>query len=814
MGRLLQDLRYGLRTLIQNPRFTLTAVLTLALGIGLNGAIFTMFDAFFLRSLPVPRPADVVRLFYLDDATGDYADSFSYATLRDLREQVPSLASVSSRALARASLSYEGTTQLTYGEVVSGNYFDTLAVKMSLGRGFRESESIIGGEPAVVLSDRLWRDRFGADPTLVGKVVRLNNRPLTVVGIAPPEFVGTKAFLAMAFWTPLETWRSGSGRWVDDRSQRSLSLIARLAPGRSLEQAESELAVLSARLGRSHIEEEGRSIQAQPARGLMLDADPGITRVARLGGTVAMGAVGLVLLVACANIANLILARASTRRREIGIRLAIGASKWRVVRQLLTESLLLALVGGAAGVAVAYWAAESMTALFPIIPYTIVFDTAPNPRILLFAFGVSSLTGLLFGLAPALRTVRSNLAASLGANRSGGGSARRAGIGQMLVATQVALSVVLLVVTGVFVQSLGHLTTLDTGFANRNLAFLSVDFDLAGLDPAAGRAMYESMEQRLGSLPGVAAVGLTNNLPLDDSNSSTRVWGEIVSADDRRGLRADFVAVSSDYFKAMGIDLLEGRAFDRSDEAGATPVLMVNRALAERLWGSANVVGKRIATVASTGPFYEIVGVVETIKQRSLVEDPSPALYGHLPQSYTSRASVVLHTSSRPETVLNSAREVIRDINPAVPVFDAKGFRDFMSYPLWSFQLGATLSTVFGALALVLTAVGLYGLVSYTVAQRTSEIGIRMALGADRGAVRSMILKRGGLLIAVGGAIGLAGALVMSSFLSTLIFGVTASDPATLTAVVAVISAVALFACYLPARRASRVNPIEALRTE
>ena len=824
MTTLWQDVRYGLRVLWKSKGFTAVAVLTLALGIGANTAIFSGVSAFVLRPLPgVDDPERLAALFETaKDGKWGY-NNFSYPDYLDYRAQSHAFEGVLAHRMVQAALGGEREQAgVEWGQMVTGNFFDVLKVRMRLGRGFLpEEDQTPGTHPVVVLSDDLWRTRFASDGSVVGKTVQLNGHPFTVVGVAPAEFTGAKWALGMKFWVPLMMKRQVVGGadddWMRARGNHWLELMARLRPGAMREQAAAELTTIADRLEQQYPEDRNKDVRVlavteQESR------FQDMAGVVYLSSGMALVVIGLVLLVACANVANMMLARAVVRRREIGIRLALGAGRWRVVRQLLTESLLLSLAGGALGLLLAFWMTDAMITFFPAIAYQIVLSVAPDARALVFTFAVSVLTGVVFGLAPALQASRPDLVGVLKGESQRAGRARRLSLRNALVVAQVALSLVVLVCAALFVRSFRNAKSIDPGFATRDAVVVSVNPGLFGYTKEQGRDFYRRLAERAQSLPGVDGAGLVNWLPLGDSSN---MWGPVYPAEQPppapgEGWSAYSEIVTPGYLKAMRIPLLEGRDFDEHDRAGLNPeAVIVNETLARRLWPGGSALGKRMMLGRGDKPdVLEVIGVARDTKVRTLGEGPRNLMYVSVDQSYSGGMSLVAHTSGERAGVVAGLRQAVKELDPRMPLYNVRTIEQHLTWAFWAQNMAASLATAFGLLALALAAVGLYGVIAYTVAQRTHEIGIRVALGAQGSDILRLVLSRGMWLTLAGVACGLAAALSSARLVAGLLYGVSPADPATYILVSLLLAGVALLACLVPARRAAKVDPMVALRYE
>ncbi|HEX5707826.1 MAG TPA: ABC transporter permease [Pyrinomonadaceae bacterium] len=825
MMTLWQDLRYGLRMLRKSPGFTLVAVLALALGIGVNTAIFSGVSAFVLRPLPgVGDPAQVVTLYEQTRADGETYTEFSYPDFVDFREQSGDvLEGMAAHDMVQAALGEGGERdgEVVWGQLVTDNLFDVLRVKMHLGRGFLPEEDATPNTHAVVvLSHALWQNRFGADDSIIDKTVNLNGKPYTVVGVSEREFTGAKWALGMQFFVPMmmrEQLAGSSRDWYKQRGNHYFDSIARLKDGVTAAQASAALSNVSRRL-----EEQYPDARPKGAEMVVVPEPEGrwedMAGVVRLSSAMALGVVGLILLIACANVANLLLARAVSRRREIGIRLALGASRARIVRQLLTESILLSLIGGGLGLLLAYWITDMMTTFFPVIAYTITLELSPDTRALWFTLAVSLLTGLVFGLVPALQASRPDVVPVLkGETPQPRGRVRRFGLRGALVVSQVALSLVVLVCAAMFVKSFRNAKTIDPGFATENVLTASLNPGLMGYEREQGKEFYRQLVERVEGLPGVESAGLVNWLPLGDSSST---WGPIYRADQPvpepgSGLDTHVASVSPGLFEAMEISLVSGRDFEERDRAGVLPeAVILNETLARRLWPNEEAVGKQLKIGRTEPETLEVVGVVRDAKYRSLGEQPRNHIYVSLEQTYRAAMSVVVRTKGDPASMTPALRGAVKTLDPRMPLYNVKTMEQHMTWALWAQNMAASLSMAFGLLALVLAATGLYSVIAYSVSQRTREIGIRMALGAQPGDVLRMIARQGLTLTLVGLAFGLGGALVMTRVVASLLYGVGTTDLTIFVGVPLALAAVALLATYIPARRATKVDPMVALRYE
>ncbi len=818
-----QDLRYGARMLIKTPGFTAVAVLSLALGIGANTAIFSLADKVLFKKLPVEESDRLVTV----SATSSrgLGTVFSYPDFADYRannQVFDGLVCYAQRAL---TLTEGGQAERLQGMIVSGNYFAALRVPLALGRGFLpEEDKTRGTHPVIVLSYGLWRRRFGADPALLGKTVNLNSYSFTVVGVAPPEFTGTVPGIAPDVYVPVMMQGQVSPSWKMDplfgpRSRNLLWLeaLGRLKPGISREQATAALNALGRSVAKANPNADG-SPRFEP-KFLLEGGSRGHTyllRDLRFPLQMLLATVGLILLIACANVANLLLARAGTREKEIAVRLAIGAARARLIRQLLTESVLLAVLGGGVGLALAASISGLVVSYTPPNNFsTLTLDNQLDWRVLGFTLVVSLLTGLFFGLAPALSASRPDLVSALKEDATlMGKSVRRLSLRNLLVVGQVALSVIVLVGAGLCVRSLQKLQAIDAGFDPSKVLVLSADVSLSGYDNERGLRFYSELLERLKLVRGVEAVSIAAQLPLGSALSSPlRIEGYVPKPGE--DMSSDFNIVGPDYFRTLKIPLLTGREFAEADAKTAPQVALINETAARRFWPDQNPVGRRVILGrAPDEEVREVVGIVKDSKYRRLNEEVRPAVYVPFAQDY--RANMALHVRSagEPAALVAAVRREVQALDANLPLYNIKTLEEQKSSSLYTSRLAATLLTLFGLLALGLASVGLYGVMAYAVARRTREIGIRLALGAQGSDVLRQVLGEGMTLVAVGLALGMGAAVVATRLVRGFLYEVTASDPLTFSVIAGLLLVVAWLACFIPARRATKVDPLLALRCE
>ena len=858
MNTLWQDLRYGMRMLRKNYGFTAIAVLSLALGIGANTALFSVVDAMLLKKLPVREPDRLVMFESLsggnfsyggyngsthtDPATGMQAGtSFPYQSFKRLREQESVLSDVFAFGNAGVNVNVEGQADVARAQIVSGNYHTGLGVQPFIGRTLTDSDDQVSASPAVVLSYRYWQRRFNGDPAAVGKQVKINNLAFTVVGVTPPGFDGTMQVgsspdvtLPIAWETQLNPQRNrmtGAGMWW-------LRMMGRLKPGATAEQARVQLENAFQQSVVEHRSLRQAAAQTSGGRPVPNLEPKDYPRLSLTSGSqgemdnrryyapqlyLLLGVVGLVLLIACANVANLLLARAASRQKEIGVRLALGASRWRLMRQLLTESVLLSAVGGLLGLlfalwikdgllSVGNWGGEGMAALDPKL----------DLRVFGFTLGLSLLTGLLFGSAPSWRATKVDLTPALKDTGRGSSGVSRSFLSKSLVVVQVAMSLVLLVGAGLIVRTLNNLQNVDTGFNRENLLLFSVEPHQLGYKDERLTNLYRQMFARLEAVPGAQAVTFSMEALLSQSQSNQGVFlagtnfttnaeGQFVSNGSSR-----ILAVRENFLEAMGIPLLAGRALNPRDDERAPKVIVVNQAFAKRFFPNENVVGKRLGFNANSSTEIEIVGVAGDTKYTSLRDEIKPNIYMPWSQHlrFAGQMAFAVRATGEPGALVAALREAVRSVDSNLPLTRIKTQVEQADQTLRMERLFARLLTFFGLLALLLAGIGLYGVMAYSVAQRTQEIGIRLALGAQGWDVLRLVIGQGMILALIGVAIGIGGAIGLTRLMKTLLYGVSATDPLTFVVIALVLTTVALLACWIPARRAAKVDPMIALRCE
>lgn len=815
---MIQDIRFGARMLAKAPNITLTAALCLALGIGVNTTIFSLAGALLFRPTPGSEPERLVSL-----SRGNRLGPLSYPDYVALRD--------GNRSLSSLAILYEpfpmsfgdgDRSELVYGEVVSGNYFETLDVQPFLGRTFLPEEDRTPGErPVAVISHNLWLNRLGGDPNLVGRMVALNGHRFTVIGVAAPGFTGPFITAAIDLWVPammLEQAVPGHRIGLDDRSREGWEAIGRLKPGVEIEQAQADLEAINRQIEQANPPPAGRRADRDQERSLKLTRQQGIPlphwrRFAALMTTLLAAVVGVVLLIACANVANLLLAQASARRKEIAVRLALGASRTRLIRQLLTESFLLASLGAGAGLVLAFWLNRLFMAFKPPTPppWTFSLDLRLDAQVLAFTLSLTFATSLICGLAPALQSSKPDLTSALKAEVGSETLRRRLNLRGGLVVTQIATSFVLLICAGLFVRSLQRLHTLDPGFRIENGLALPFRLELQGYDKMKGALFMRQITERVAALPGVESVSAVNFLPLGFEARSAAV----IAPDSREQVDGAGLQITGlDYFRTMGTPLLRGRDFTAQDSASAPRVTIINESLAARLFPGGDALGKRIRGGGEDGLTYEVVGIAKDTAYRNAGEAPRPVLYRPFAQEYSPVMSLVARVSGDPGALFNQVRREVQTLDPNIPTRDLKTLSEHVNFSFWPSRMIATLVGAFGLLGLALASVGIYGVMSYSVARRAREIGVRMALGAQGRDVLTLIVRQGMVLTLIGASIGLLLALAVTRLLRGALFGLSPADPFTFVVVSLLLIVIALLACYLPARRATKVDPMITLRVE
>jgi predicted permease len=817
-----KDIRYALRTLTKNPGFAIIGIVTLALGMAVNTTLFSVVNGFLLRPLPVLHPEQITVLS-LKQSSLPSDRRFSYPDYEDLRDQTDSFSDLLAYRVTLASVTVDQKSDHCIMSRVSSNYFSSLGIKPVYGRLILPTEGRTpGADPIMVLGYSYWRTRFGSDPNIAGKKVEVNGNPFTIVGVAPPEFHGTYTVLDMAAYIPFS---AEPGEDPDNpiqkiwtsRGSRTLTLMGRLKPGVSIKQAEATLSVVSNRIAQAHPDtEKGLGVQVFPEKLARPDPDP--ENPIPAAAIAFMSLAGLVLLVACFNIANVLLVRATVRQREMAIRAALGAGQGRLVRQYLTESLLLSFLGGGAGLLLGSWAAGVLGSLRLGTDLPIQFDFHPDARVYLFSLAAVLLTGLVVGIMPALRAARTNVITVLHEGGRGSSSGpRRQFARNSLVAAQVAGSLVLLIVAGLFIRSLGKAQEIQLGFNPDHVLNLTVDVEQVGYKEPRGREFFHEIESRIQAMPGVVSVAQAFTIPLGYISSSDRIWIESHPLEaGQQPAELYYNMVSPGYLDTLQIPLLRGRKFTDADGEKAPAVAIINQNMAKKFWPNEEALGKRLSTKGPKGPFVEVVGIVQDGKYQNIGEDPQPYFYEPIDQNYNSLRTIHVRTSVPPDSLAVQLESQIHELAPDLPITQVQTLKESLqgANGFFFFRFGAQLASTMGFLGLILAVVGIYSVVSYAAAQRTQEIGIRIAMGASSRDILKMVLRQGLGVVSIGLALGLIIALAGTRVISGLFTGIKPTDPLTFVVVFTLLTAIALLACRIPARRATRIDPLVALRHE
>ncbi|HEV2224533.1 MAG TPA: ABC transporter permease [Candidatus Acidoferrales bacterium] len=841
---LLQDLRFTFRMLCKSLGFTAVAVLTLALGIGANTAIFSLINAVLLQPLPgIANPKQLASLFRMQK--NDPFGVNGYPDYVDYRDRNRSFSGLAAHAAVWMNLG-TGSPERIIGDIVTGNYFPVLGVQPALGRLIvLDDDTKRDANAVVVLSYSLWERKFGSSRAILGRKITLNGYPFIVIGVAPPRFTGVLAALRTDVWVPMSMLHEGmpSSRgqhYFEERAWGWMRIFGRLKPGVSFEQAQTDMRVIARQLALAYpITNTGHTVALEC--GVGIDPDDRASLTGFLG--LLFAAVGLLLVIACANIAGLLLVRATGRRREISVRLALGATRGRLIRQLVTEGLFMSFVSGALGLILAPWIIR--ISVHYAQPTSVIRDSnvSPDARVLAFTLLVSILAGVAFTVLPALRSSSPDILTSLkeGAPRS---SRNQSLLQRLLAAAQVGASFVLLIAAGLLFHNMYKILNSNPGFDTTNIFMASINLTMQGYENGKdssvgtfrntdgeavngkrGDVFYHQLLERLTRLPQVSSASLSTSIPPNPWPGGASVFhpGEeppqnlLKGQWFQRGLHVNIVNVSPYYFQTLGIPLMQGRDFDLGDDETTPGKAIVSRNLAERMWPGENAIGKRISWPTVEGPSrprLEVVGVAADCKYLSLTEPPPLIMYVPLFQNYSGRVTIALHTTLPPAAASAELRSAVAALDKTLPVFETKTMQDYVGFSVWQQKIASSLIGAFGLLAVFLAALGLYGVLAHSVSQRTHEIGIRMALGAQKGDILWMVIREGLLLAGAGVIIGMGGALALTRFLRALLFEITPTDPAALTGVALLLALVALLACYIPARRAMRVDPMVALRYE
>jgi predicted permease len=810
MRALVQEFRYGVRALLKSPGFTIIAILTLALGIGANSTIFSWINSTLLD--PIPGVAHANQ--YVELTAGPAGDDapISYPDYLDLREHNHSLSSLMTYALWSMDMAGDTKPERVWGMFASENFFDALGVHPILGRGFLPVDGTKpGGAPVVVISYRLWQTYFGGDSSIIGRTVQINKRPYSIVGVTPGVFQGPQSGLRTDMWLPVmmvQQFATGSDDFLKNRGAHWLMTIGHLKPDVTREQAQAEMNILYGQIGKQfpNSHKDRNSVTLHPLWRAPFGANYYLQTILFL----LMAISGVVLLLACANVANLLLVRGVGRRREMAIRLSVGATRWRLVRHLLAESLLLALSGGGVAMLLTLWSAGTLADFVPHTEIPISMSVHADRTVLFATFIISLLTGVIFGILPALRT--SNLAPAAVLKEESGsasGGRRKARLSSILVVAQIAMSLLLLVCAGLFIRSFRLAEKFNPGFNPHNVLLDWYDLGGVGYEQKSGTEFHRQVLAKLQVLPGMQSVALAHWIPLGFTRSWTTVDAEGYVPRPQESMDIDDVLVSPNYLQTMQIPLVAGREFSLSDTDASQLVAIVNQEFARRYWPNEDPLGKRLR---ADGKWFTVVGVAHNSDTESLNQKPKPFLYLPLFQDYSSYVAIHARVAGNPLAYVSAVQNAIHELDADLPLFDLMTLDSRIELNSTDDRIGGVFVGAFGVIALVLAAVGAYGVLAYTTRQRTHELGIRIALGAEPRDVFGLVLRQGAILAVSGIAIGLAASFALTRGLSSTLFGVSATDPLTFTAVAILLLFVALLACYLPARRAMRTDPLAALR--
>jgi len=819
METLLQDIRYGARMLMKNPGFMIVAVITLALGIGANTAIFSMVDAFLLRPLPVAEPAQITVLAF-QQKQGNFLTQFSIADYRDIQNQTKEVFSdVFAWQFGLDGLSVDGKADRIMTNYVTGNYFSALGLKPALGRFILPAEGdVLGADPVMVLGYSYWQTRFGGDPGIVGRKVSVDGKPITIVGVAPKGFVGVYPILSVQGYLPMgmAIIAGNPSDFMTNRQIRNVPILARLRPGVSVQQAQAVLTVVSRRLAQEYPDAH-KELDVRVFPELRARPNPDPNNTVMVVGGLFLGLAVMVLFLACVNVANILLVRSTVREREMAIRAALGAARIRLIRQLLTESVLLALLGGVAGVLLGYWGSSALSSINVQTDLPVHFDFGFDWRVFGFATAAAFVTGIIVGIVPAVRASRGNLSAILHEGGRGvvGGKNR---LRSTLVVVQVAGSLMLLIIAGLFTRSLAQAQRTDLGFRPDHVLNLIMDPNEIGYNQAQTRDFYKGLLQRVRALPGVVSASTANATPMGYYNNFDSLTIEGYQPPPGQSAPSSlYNTVSTDYFQTMGIPLLRGRVFTEADDENTQYVAIVSEAMAKQYWAEKDPMGRQFKMSTDPAHSLVVIGVAKDIRFNGLTGPFSPMFYAPFLQHQASNSlqTLQLRTAGTPEMMIPETEHVIESLAPQLPIFDVQTMSQALNTlnGLLFYKIGAVLAALLGMLGLILAIVGVYGVVSYAATQKTHEIGVRMALGAQPADILKMVFREGLLIVGIGLIAGIGGALaagqVVGSFLT-----VSARDPVTYAIVTAILLIVALSACFIPARRAMRVDPMVALRYE
>jgi len=809
MRTFIKDLKYGIRMLAKTPAFTVVAVLSLALGIGANTTVFSLMDAVMLRSLPIQHPEQIVEVATVIPSNPPHYD-FSYPLYAGLRDHNQALSGLVAYSTTNFGLAAGDQTERIRGEMVSSNYFSVLGVQPAIGSAFAPSDEAPGAPRAALISDALWTRLLNRDASVLNKTITLNGRKFSVVGVAPKNFAGLLRGMQTDVWItlPHNVDFEDSPKLLTSANLSWLRLAGRLKPGVTIQQAQTQLTSLLPGVSPQAHQSGNETVALTEAAGgngaYVADLSRPITLL--------FLAVALILAIACANVASLLLARARTRGKEIGVRLALGATRARIVRQLMTESLLLSVAGGALGLLLTIWTSGLVSSFLTNTEEALSLDVTPNLRVLIFTLVASVATVLLFGVIPALKASRVDLVPTLkDANSITPVFGRGPSLQSLLVVTQVALSLMLLAGAGLFVRSLWKLQGIDKGFTGGDVMAFSLNMGLQGYDKGRGANFYAAALENLSSTPGIESVTLASSLPATAGGSRMQLGPNDTRPAVNEDVAIDIVTVAPRFFETTGLPLVQGRDFRRIDNEKSAKVMIVNETMARKFWPQSDPVGRSFSDGRDT---YEVVGVARDTKYRNLREPPRMTMYQPLAQGYVPGMDLVIRTATDPAKFISLVQNRLHTIEPALTIYNVRTLLEHVGRSLYVERMESVILGFLGLLALVLTAIGVYGVVAYSVAQRTRELGIRMALGAQRKDVLRLILVKGLLLVAWGSAIGLVACYWLVRLISNQLYGVSPYDPATMVSVALLLAIVALLASYIPARRATKVDPMVALRYE
>ena len=813
MSTLIADIRYSFRSLLKNPGLTLAAILSLGLGIGANTTIFTWVQAVLFRPIPLAADPSSIRIAAMQNREGQ-TRSWSYPNFVDFRDRTKML-DIVGQDDQTFNIAVDDTAERAWGALVSGNYFEVMGIRPAAGRFFTAKDDVTpGGHPVAVLSYANWQRRFAGDPTVIGKQVTINNTPITIIGVAPEGFIGSFLGVSSAAWVPMAMQKEMmGGDRMNQRGNGWFQSIVRLKPGVSAEQAQAEASSIMAQLEQEYPDfNEGRRLRIVQTWEAPFGAG---TVLAPLLGVLSV-LVALVLVIACANVANLLLSKAVSRRREVAVRLSLGASRTRLIRQLLTESFLLAIVAGITGVVMAYWTMDVIMAFVPPVDMPIDLGLRMDTTTLLFALGVSMVTGLVFGLAPALQASSNQTINALKEEgRSGSGGRTTGRLRNALVVAQVAVCLVLLVGATLFLRSFIAAQSLSPGFDASHVVTASMDMFPSGYTGDRHREFQRRAIEAVQAVPGVESAAFGSRLPLGfGGNNSTSVGVEGYVPRENEEIVINYSTIGPNYFETMGIPIRQGREYNDTDTLQSPRTLVINETMAKRYWPEGKALGGKIRLGQNLA---EVIGIVADSKYSSINERPLAQLFFPMSRSETSTLRLFVKTAGDPAPLVAEVRNAIRGIDATLPVYDARTLNEHMQIAVFAQRMAANLLGAMGVLALLLAAIGLYGVMAYAVSQRTQELGIRLALGASPGSLLGMIVGQGMKLTVIGLAIGLAialGAFGSIGAVRSLLPGISPMDPITFVTVPIVLGSIALLASWIPGRRAGKVDPLVALRYE